>query len=116
MRTLPTCTRHNNTDLFIAESVRMVAMGLRMFFKSQIRALRSSDPDTMKSPPLANTADVTCHDVTPSSYSCCSAYLLSVALKHVDLHGGFSEVPQPEGGIFRRRDGQLLTGMRTHVR
>lgn len=44
--------------LLTAESVRMVAMGDLMFFKSHTLTVRSSLPDTTLSPTV-NTADVT---------------------------------------------------------
>lgn len=44
--------------LLTAESVRMVAMGDRMFFKSHTLTVRSSLPETTLSPTV-NTADVT---------------------------------------------------------
>lgn len=44
--------------LLMAESVRMVAMGDLMFFKSQTLTVRSSLPETTLSPTV-NTADVT---------------------------------------------------------
>lgn len=44
--------------LFTAESVRMVAMGDLMFFKSHTLTVRSSLPETTLSPAV-NTADVT---------------------------------------------------------
>lgn len=44
--------------LFTAESVRMVAMGDLMFFKSHTLTVRSSLPETTLSPTV-NTADVT---------------------------------------------------------
>lgn len=43
---------------FTAESVAMLANGLRMFRKSQTFTFRSSDPDTTLSS-LVSTADVT---------------------------------------------------------
>lgn len=46
------------THLFTAESVRMVAMGDLMFFRSHTLTVRSSLPDTTLSPTV-NTADVT---------------------------------------------------------
>lgn len=46
------------TYLFTAESVRMVAMGDLMFFKSHTLTVRSSLPETTLSPTV-NTADVT---------------------------------------------------------
>lgn len=46
------------TYLFTAESVRMVAIGDLMFFKSHTLTVRSSLPDTTLSPTV-NTADVT---------------------------------------------------------
>lgn len=46
------------TDLLTAESVRMVAMGDRMFFRSHTFTVRSSLPDTTLSPTV-KTADVT---------------------------------------------------------
>ncbi len=44
--------------LFTAESVRMVAIGDLMFFKSQTFTVRSSLPETTLSPTV-KTADVT---------------------------------------------------------
>lgn len=44
--------------LLMAESVRMVAMGDLMFFKSQTLTVRSSLPETTLSPTV-NTAEVT---------------------------------------------------------
>lgn len=44
--------------LLMAESVRMVAMGDLMFFKSQTFTVRSSLPETTLSPTV-NTAEVT---------------------------------------------------------
>lgn len=44
--------------LLTAESVRMVAMGDLMFFRSHTLTVRSSLPDTTLSP-IVNTADVT---------------------------------------------------------
>lgn len=46
------------TDLLTAESVRMVAMGDLMFFRSHTLTVRSSLPDTTLSPTV-KTADVT---------------------------------------------------------
>ncbi|MEQ2172602.1 hypothetical protein GOODEAATRI_022815, partial [Goodea atripinnis] len=46
------------THLLTAESVRMVAMGDRMFFRSHTLTVRSSLPDTTLSPTV-KTADVT---------------------------------------------------------
>lgn len=46
------------TYLFTAESVRMVAIGDLMFFKSHTLTVRSSLPETTLSPTV-NTADVT---------------------------------------------------------
>lgn len=45
--------------LLTAESLRIVVIGDRMFFKSHTLTVRSSLPDTKLSPP-ANTAVVTC--------------------------------------------------------
>lgn len=60
-----TCASHSSaglqvthTHLLTAESVRMVAMGDLMFFRSQTLTVRSSLPDTTLSPTV-NTADVT---------------------------------------------------------
>lgn len=47
-----------HSDLLTAESVRMVAMGDLMFFRSHTLTVRSSLPDTTLSPTV-NTADVT---------------------------------------------------------
>lgn len=51
-------SRPSFTYLFTAESVRMVAIGDLMFFKSHTLTVRSSLPETTLSPTV-NTADVT---------------------------------------------------------
>lgn len=48
----------DHCHLLMAESVRMVAMGDLMFFKSQTFTVRSSLPETTLSPTV-NTAEVT---------------------------------------------------------
>lgn len=48
----------NGPHLLMAESVRMVAMGDLMFFRSQTLTVRSSLPETTLSPTV-NTAEVT---------------------------------------------------------
>lgn len=53
-----TRSKHRDKDLLTAESVRMVAMGDLMFFRSHTLTVRSSLPDTTLSPTV-NTADVT---------------------------------------------------------
>lgn len=71
------------SNLLTAESVRMVAMGDLMFFRSHTLTVRSSLPDTTLSPTV-NTADVTVLDRKEETH-----YWVGSRLEHVTEKSDF---------------------------